>query len=90
MARITARATKRRTGRALAVSAFAGVLAWGPALGQELRQEWRQESVIGSRFVGWLDEADGELIPHIRGNAWITARSTLLFDRGDPYALGLV
>lgn len=51
MARITARATKRRTGRALAVSAFAGVLAWGPALGQELRQELRP---AGSQLVAEL------------------------------------
>ena len=52
-------------------------------------QEWRQESIIGSRFVGWLEEADDQLIPFIRGNAWITGRATLLFDRDDPYALGL-
>jgi proline racemase len=50
---------------------------------------WRQESIIGSCFTGWLEEEQGELIPYIRGNAWITARSTLLFDRTDPYAHGL-
>lgn len=38
MARITARATRRWTGRVLAVSALAGVMAaWEPALGQDLR-----------------------------------------------------
>lgn len=52
-------------------------------------QEWRQESIIGSRFVGWLEEQGDQLIPFIRGNAWITGRTTLLFDRDDPYALGL-
>lgn len=52
-------------------------------------QQWRQESIVGSRFTGWLEEVDGALIPHIRGQAWITARTTLLFDRDDPYALGL-
>lgn len=52
-------------------------------------QEWRQESIIGSRFVGWLEEQGDQLIPFIRGDAWITGRATLLFDRDDPYALGL-
>ena len=54
-----------------------------------LGQPWRQESIIGSRFTGWLEEVEGQLIPHIRGNAWITSRATLMFDRDDPYALGL-
>lgn len=54
-----------------------------------LGQPWRQESIIGSRFTGWLEEVDGQLLPHIRGNAWITSRATLMFDRDDPYALGL-
>jgi 4-hydroxyproline epimerase len=52
-------------------------------------QPWRQESIIGSRFTGWLEQVEGQLIPHIRGNAWVTSRATLMFDRDDPYALGL-
>ncbi|HRP08213.1 MAG TPA: proline racemase family protein [Gemmatimonadales bacterium] len=52
-------------------------------------QEWRQESIIGSRFTGWLDVVDGRLIPSISGRAWITARSTLQFERDDPFAHGL-
>ncbi len=52
-------------------------------------QQWRQESIIGSRFTGWLDVVHGQLIPHIRGRAWITARSTLQFERDDPFAHGL-
>jgi proline racemase len=52
-------------------------------------QQWRQESIIGSRFVGWLEALDGVLLPHIRGNAYVTARSTLLFDPADPYIHGL-
>ena len=52
-------------------------------------QEWRQESIIGSRFTGWLEVVDDVLVPYIRGRAWITSRATLLFDREDPYALGL-
>ena len=55
----------------------------------KIGEEWRQESIIGSRFTGWLEEVDGALVPYIRGNAWITSRATLLFDRDDPYAHGL-
>lgn len=51
--------------------------------------EWRQESVVGSRFVGWL-EADGDrLVPFIRGRAFVTAESTLRFDAADPFRHGL-
>lgn len=51
---------------------------------------WRQESVTGSLFTGWLTTgAGGELIPHIRGNAFVTAESTLLFDDADPFRMGL-
>jgi proline racemase len=52
--------------------------------------EWRQESITGSRFVGWLTRgADGELIPHIRGSAFITGDATLRFDPADPFRLGI-
>jgi 4-hydroxyproline epimerase len=54
----------------------------------EVGQRWRQESITGSRFVGWLSEADGELIPHIQGQAFVTARSTLLFDPDDIFRGG--
>lgn len=49
---------------------------------------WRQESITGSRFVGWLSEAGNELIPHIRGRAFVTARTTLLFDPDDFFRGG--
>lgn len=53
-------------------------------------QEWRQESIIGSRFVGWLTEGEnGDLIPHIRGSAFVTGESTLRFDPADPFRLGI-
>jgi proline racemase len=51
--------------------------------------EWRQESITGSRFVGWLSSgAGGELIPHIRGTAYVTGEATLRFDPADPFRLG--
>ena len=53
-------------------------------------QQWRQESITGGRFTGWLTPGrDGELIPHIRGNAYITADSTLRFDPADPSRFGI-
>jgi 4-hydroxyproline epimerase len=53
-------------------------------------EDWRQESVTGSLFTGWLTQGrSGELIPHIRGTAFVTAESTLRFDAEDPFRLGL-
>lgn len=52
-------------------------------------QEWRQESVTGSLFTGWLSDREGELIPHLRGHAFITAEATLRFDPLDPFCGGL-
>ena len=53
-------------------------------------EEWRQESITGSRFTGWLTvSAQGELIPHIRGSAFITGDATLRFDPADPFRLGI-
>ncbi len=51
-------------------------------------EHWRQESITGSRFVGWLSEAGNELIPHIRGRAFVTARTTLFFDPDDFFRGG--
>ncbi len=52
-------------------------------------EEWVQESIVGSSFTGWLEQEGDQLIPHIRGRAFVTARSTLLFDAGDPFRHGL-
>lgn len=57
----------------------------------ELRvgQHWRQASVTGGVFTGWLAEHDGELVPFIRGRAWITGSAELLFSDDDPFRGGL-
>ena len=53
-------------------------------------QQWRQESITGSRFTGWLTQgADGELIPHVRGTAYVTGEATLRFDPSDPFRFGI-
>ena len=55
-----------------------------------LGAEWRQEGVAGGLFTGWLtQEPGGELVPHIRGTAFVTADLTLRFDPADPFRLGL-
>lgn len=51
-------------------------------------QRWRQESVTGSLFTGWLSEEEDALVPHVNGRAFVTARSTLLFDERDPFQGG--
>lgn len=51
-------------------------------------QRWRQESITGSRFEGWLSESNGEIIPHIQGQAFVTARSTLVFEPDDFFRGG--
>ena len=52
-------------------------------------ERWRQESIVGSMFTGWLEADGGALVPHIQGRAFITSRSTLLFDPQDPFRHGL-
>ena len=52
-------------------------------------QLWRQEGVTGGLFTGWLTHEGGQLIPHIRGRAFVTGRSTLLFDPQDFFRQGI-
>lgn len=53
-----------------------------------LGQRWTQESITGSTFVGWLEDRDGALEPHIQGRAYITGETTLRFDPADPFQFG--
>jgi 4-hydroxyproline epimerase len=52
-------------------------------------QVWRQESLIGSVFSGWLAREEGQLLPHIRGRAHVTAEATLVLDPADPFGFGI-
>jgi len=55
-----------------------------------LGQEWRQQGIAGGLFTGWLTAgADGELVPHIRGSAFVTGEATLLFAERDPFRAGI-
>jgi 4-hydroxyproline epimerase len=50
---------------------------------------WRQESVIGSTFDGWVTVLDGQIHPHIRGAAFISAEADLILDERDPFRWGI-
>ena len=51
-------------------------------------RRWRQEAITGSLFEGWLEERGGVLVPRVRGRAFVTGRTTLLFDPRDPFREG--
>jgi len=53
-----------------------------------LGARWRQESITGSLFTGWLEQQDGQLVPHIQGTAHVTGEATLRFDPADPFRRG--
>jgi 4-hydroxyproline epimerase len=50
---------------------------------------WRQEGILGTVFEGSVTVADNAVIPTIKGAAYITAESTLLFDDRDPFRGGI-
>lgn len=50
---------------------------------------WRQESVTGGVLEGWYRRNQGEIVPSIRGRAYITSESTLIIDETDPLAWGM-
>jgi 4-hydroxyproline epimerase len=54
-----------------------------------LGSPWRQEGITGGLFTAWLGEDQGRVVPHIRGRAFITGRTTLFFDPADPFRHGL-
>ncbi len=51
---------------------------------------WRQEGILGTVFEGSIRKGhDGHVHPSIRGRAWITGESKLLFEDGDPFSTGI-
>ncbi|MEG1679602.1 MAG: proline racemase family protein, partial [Stenotrophomonas sp.] len=52
-------------------------------------EPWLQQGILGSVFEGsYRLGADG-ILPRISGQAWITARATMLIEPGDPFAWGI-
>ncbi|MCS6777697.1 MAG: proline racemase family protein [Chloroherpetonaceae bacterium] len=52
-------------------------------------EPWVQESILGSYFVGSIVRQGHDLIPTIRGRAFLTAELTLLLDPEDPFCRGI-
>jgi 4-hydroxyproline epimerase len=52
-------------------------------------QIWRQESIVGSRFEGRIEIADGILYPCITGAAHVNAEARLILDERDPFCWGI-
>ena len=50
---------------------------------------WRQESIVGSVFEGSIHRDGDDLIPTIKGSAYISSESTLILDPCDPFRLGI-
>jgi 4-hydroxyproline epimerase len=52
-------------------------------------ERWCQEGILGTVFEGSVAVAGDILTPTIKGRAYITAETTLLFDDGDPFREGI-
>jgi 4-hydroxyproline epimerase len=53
-------------------------------------QTWRQESILGTVFEGTAEPVgNGVIVPRIRGRAWITGESKLIFAADDPFSEGI-
>ena len=50
---------------------------------------WKQESVIGSVFEASYRYRGEQLIPSIRGKAWVNAQAQLILDPTDPFVWGI-
>jgi 4-hydroxyproline epimerase len=50
---------------------------------------WRQESIVGSVFEGQIRIDDGQVIPIIKGSAFITSEAEFVFDPCDPFRYGI-
>jgi 4-hydroxyproline epimerase len=50
---------------------------------------WRQESIVGSVFEGQIKIEDGQVIPIVKGSAFITSEADLIFDPCDPFRYGI-
>ncbi|MDP3842996.1 MAG: 4-hydroxyproline epimerase [Oxalobacteraceae bacterium] len=50
---------------------------------------WHQESIIGSVFDASYRLENGQILPSIRGRAYVNAEATLLLDDSDPFVWGI-
>jgi 4-hydroxyproline epimerase len=52
-------------------------------------QVWAQESIVGSVFEGSIRVEAGQVIPRIKGTAYITGETSLILDPRDPFQMGI-
>jgi 4-hydroxyproline epimerase len=52
-------------------------------------EAWRQEGILGTVFTGSIQRNGQRVIPFIRGSAYVTAVSTLIFEQCDPFRNGI-
>ena len=52
-------------------------------------ETWIQESITGSIFQGHVEIINGEIIPFIRGSAFVTSEASLMLDETDPFCWGI-
>jgi 4-hydroxyproline epimerase len=50
---------------------------------------WIQESITGSIFEGHVEIVNGEVIPYIKGAAFVTSEADLIVDEHDPFCWGI-
>jgi len=50
---------------------------------------WRQESVIGSVFEASVRVRDGKIYPRVKGSAFVSGDSCLVFEENDPFYWGI-
>jgi 4-hydroxyproline epimerase len=50
---------------------------------------WRQESITGSMFEGRIEPFEEQVIPYVKGSAFVTAQSELVFDERDAFCWGI-
>jgi len=50
---------------------------------------WIQESITGSAFAGQIEVCDAQIIPSVRGSAFVTADAQLVIDERDPFRWGI-
>jgi len=49
---------------------------------------WRQQSIIGSLFEASVEIREDQIIPSIRGTAYINMRAEIIFNSQDPFQFG--
>lgn len=52
-------------------------------------QIWRQESIVNTVFEGSIRIDGGEILPSIKGSAWVNAEVHLILDPRDPLCWGI-